>query len=295
MGRFPEIVPIDPSTDEDNDKFEAPNHDATSVLFHLAHAASLKCVAACLALGRVHAGLGTCVSNLLETIVPIDFDAAKTLLRRAMESPHPPALPKAAAGCFLYQIYLDEKESGDLEVEHVPDKILMQLLDDILHLMTEAQQEKDVADSHQKRDTGSSSFVPGDRVEANYFLEGTYYPAVVESLSEDGSQITVKYDDDGSTETLTKENVSLVIPPNATQTVLGGPLSDEEALGSENTDEKVMMEVYELRGELAELKLKTGMKEDAAQLFETASNEAMSSGKMKKATEWSLKAAEIID
>ena len=34
------------------------------------------------------------------------------------------------------------------------------------------------------------------------------------------------YDDDGSTENLTKENVRLIIPPNATQTALGGPLSD---------------------------------------------------------------------
>ena len=100
MGRFPEVVP---KKGED-----APPHDAFSVLFHLCHAASLQNVAACLALGRLHAGIGTCVSRLLDTIVPIDFEASKYLLMRAMESEFPPAAPKVAAGCILYQIYLDE-------------------------------------------------------------------------------------------------------------------------------------------------------------------------------------------
>jgi elongation factor 2 kinase len=292
MGRFPEVVPENP---DDDRTFDSPPHDVFSVLFHLAHAASLKCVAACLALGRVHAGLGTCVSNLLETIVSIDFDAAKSLLRRAMESPYPPSAPKAAAGCFLYQIYLDEHESDDLEAEKVTDTALMHLLEDILKLMAEAQHENTAADGHKQRNAASTSFMAGDRVEGNYFMEGTYYAGVVESVSEDGSEIVVKYDDDGSSENLTKENVTLIIPPNATQTALGGPLSDEEALGSENTDEKCMMEVYELRGELAELKEKAGEKETAAALYEKASNEAMNAGKMKKATEWSLKAAELMD
>jgi len=92
LGRFPDVVEIG----EDENRADAPPHDAFSVLFHLAHAASLSCVPACLALGRLHAGLGTSVSELLDTIVPIDFEAAKDLFRRAMESSFPPAEPKVS-------------------------------------------------------------------------------------------------------------------------------------------------------------------------------------------------------
>lgn len=76
---------------------------------------------------------------------------------------------------------------------------------------------------------------------------------------------------------------------------MGGPLSDLEALGSENSDEKCLIEAYDLKAELAALKLKSGLKEQAATLYEEASNEAMASSKMKKASEWSLKAAELIE
>jgi hypothetical protein len=114
-------------------------------------------------------------------------------------------------------------------------------------------------------------------------------------VSEDGQEVVIRYDDDGSTESLTLENIRLVIPPTATQTALGGPLSDKEALGSENSDEKCLTEKYELKAELAELNLKLESKEAAAALFEEASNEAMTAGKMKKASEWSLKAAELME
>ena len=291
-GRFPDI--IQHALDEKDD---GPPHDAFSVLFHLAHAASLRCVAACLAMGRLHAGLGSCVSPLLNTIVPIDFDTAKDLFRRAMVSPFPPAGPKAAAGCLLYQIYVDENQSDDLEGEKASAETFMHLLEDILKLMEESQQEKEELESHRKRGGGTHSvgFQVGDRVEGNYCLEGTYYEAVVESVSEDGNEVVVKYDDDGSSETLTKEHVRLIIPPTASQTDLGGPLSDEEALGMENGDEKCLMEIYELKAELAEIKEQRGDKEAAAALYDEASNDAMNANKMKKATEWSLKAAELLE
>jgi hypothetical protein len=128
----------------------------------------------------------------------------------------------------------------------------------------------------------------------NYFLEGTYYPATVDRVSEDGNQITVVYDDDGSTETLTKVNVRLIIPPTATQTDLGGPLSDEEAFG-ENSDDKITIDAYQIKAELAELIAKTGDKVGASALFEEASSEAMKAGKMRTATEWSLKASELLE
>ena len=292
LGRFPDVVPSFP----DDEKEDIPPHDAFSVLFHLAHASSLGCVAACLALGRLHAGLGTCVSPLLDTIVPIDFDAAETLLRRAMQSKFPPAAPKVAAGCLLYQIYLDTAGSDILGPEAVSGTTFMQLLEDILTLMAESHKERQEIDSHRKRAGVSAvGFHIGDRVEGNYCLEGTYYPGVVESVSADGHCVVVKYDDDGSTESLTREHVRLVVPPTATQTDLGGPLSDEEALGMVNSDEKFSIEPYELRAELARLKAKVGDKKTAAALYEVASNEAMTAGKMKKASEWSLRAAELLE
>jgi elongation factor 2 kinase len=293
MGRFPEVVPVGP----DDDKDSVPPHDAFSVLYHLSHAASMKCVPACLALGRLHAGLGTSVSNLLSTIVPIDFVRAKELLRRAMESPFPPAAPKAAAGCFLYQVYLDERESDDLEEEKASDATIMQLIEDILKLIDESAAEKKELESHktQLSTRDESRFHPGDRAEGNYFLEGTYYSGVIEAVSEDGNDIAIKYDDDGSTETLTPEHVRLLVPPAATQTVLGGPLSDEEALGAENSDERFLVEIYELKAELGELKAVAGDKEAAAALIEDASNDAMLANKMKKATELSLRASELLE
>jgi elongation factor 2 kinase len=306
MNRFPEIVP-------ESHKDEDAPHDAFSVLFHLCHAASLQNVPACLALGRLHAGLGTSVSPLLCSIVPVDFVAAKDLLKRAMECQFPPTAPKVAAGCILYQIYLDEKtdfspigDSSDpdeadeqRQISHrmVPDQVLINLLTDILDLISTAQSEKEEKERHTKERKGTNSrvFLVGDRVQGNYCLEGNFYPGTVDSVSEDGYLITVRYDDDGSTETLSRENVRLTVPPTATQTDLGGPLSDEEALGMENSDEKISMEAYQLRAELAELLAKNGDNERASALYEEASSEAMEAGKMKTATLWSLKASELLE
>jgi elongation factor 2 kinase len=306
MGRFPEVVP-------DSHMNEHAPHDAFSVLFHLCHAASLQSVPACLAVGRLSAGLGTCVSPLLNTIVPVDFEAAKHLLKRAMESEFPPTAPKVAAGCLLYQIYLDEQaevttlkeddaDDGDLKpvvppMKFVSDRILINLLTDILQMVSTSEAEREEKERHTKERSGTNlrTFLVGDRVEGNYSLEGTFYPGVVDSISSDGAVVTIRYDDDASTEGLSKDNIRLIIPPTATQTDLGGPLTDEEALGIENSDEKISMESYQLRAELAELIAKTGDKETASALYEESSSEAMEAGKMKTAMEWSLKASELLE
>eukprot|EP00980_Cylindrotheca_fusiformis_P028735 scaffold22641_cov206-Cylindrotheca_fusiformis.AAC.5 len=295
MGRFPDVVSVGPS----ETKADVAPHDAFSVLFHLAQAASLNSVAAFLALGRLHTGLGTAVSKLLDTVVPIDFDSAKDLFRRAMQSNLPPTTPKAAAGCLLYQIYLDERESqhyfeeedGCGKNESVSDVTLVHLLEDVIKLLDESENEK--AQASQPIMAGAG-FREGDRVEGNYCLKGSFYPGSVESVSEDGKQIVTRYDDVGSTESLTLENIRHVFPTTASQTALGGPLSDEEALGSENSDEKCLTAKYELKAELAELKLRLESKESAATLFEEASTEAMAAGKTKKASEWSQKAELIV-
>ena len=289
LGRFPEIVPLRP--DETID--DAPDHDAFSVLYHLSHASALHNVPACLALGRVHAGLPTSVSNIIDQIAPIDFDVAKSLLRRAMDSPYPPSNPKAAAGCLLYQILLDD---GD-----APDAGIASVLEDTIKLLEASTAEDEALKKHREKvgngsggaAAGAGSFHVGDRVEADFCLEGTYYPGVVEEVSDDGQTVVVKYDDDGSTESHTLDNVKLIVPPNATQTMLGGPLSDEDLFNPDNSDEKCLMEPYELKGELAEIKEKQGNKSQAAALYEEAADAAMTAGKMQKATAWSLKAAEL--
>jgi len=305
IGRFPEEVS---SKDPEN----VPSHDAFSVLFHLSHAASLRCVPACLALGRVLAGLETCVSDLLDSLVPIDFEAAKSLLKRAMESVNPPNAPKVAAGCVLYQIYTDEAfvarggiqsgNDGDDEIDRpiteqmvVPDLVLITLLEDILDLMAACEEEKKTNLEFKERSKKSShSFHVGDKVEGNYFLEGNYYPGVVDSVSDDGTVVSVRYDDDGTVEALPSEHVRLLIPPTATQTDLGGPLTDEEAGFGTSGDEAITFESYQLRADLAKLVEKAGDKSKASALYEEAAQEAMQAGKMKIATEWSLKASDLL-
>jgi len=305
IGRFQGVVPSDHSKD-------APSHDAFSVLFHLSHSASLRCVPACLALGRVLAGLGTCVSDLLDSLVPIDFEGAKCLLKRAMESEYPPNVPKVAAGCVLYQIYTDEafvarrgvqsgNDCGD-EVDQssmkhtvISDLVFINLLDDILNLMVACDTERKTNIEFKERSkTCLCSFRVGDKVEGNYFLEGNYYPGIVESVSNNGAVINIKYDDDGTVESLSSDNVRICVPPTATQTALGGPLTDEQAGFGGGGDEAITLESHQLRADLAKLVEIAGDKFKASRLYEEAAHEAMQANKMKIATEWSLKAADLL-
>jgi elongation factor 2 kinase len=284
--RFPDVVPEADGDDPEN----RASHDAFSVLFHLSHAASLQNAPACLAIARVHAGLETKVSGLLESIVTTDFEAAKHLLRRAMTSPQQPTKPKAAAGCLLYQFLHDE---ASLETNGSSSAtVMMQVIEDTLELMEQAEKEANDVKDHESRLGRGTGLHKGDGVEANYAMEGTYYSAIIVEVSED-EMITVKWDDDGSEETFSKEHVRPLIPPTATQTTVGGPLSDEEAFGSENGDDRFMLSVYVLKAELAELKEKAGDFATASRLYEEAADGAMNDGQMKNATKWSLKAAEL--
>ena len=139
----------------------------------------------------------------------------------------------------------------------------------------------------------NAGFHVGDKVEANYFLEGTYYSAVVTEVAEDGNSVVVQYDDDGSSETLANEHVRSLEPPIELLAAATARLSDEQALGTVNTDEQCLFEDYDLMAKLAELKAKTGSNSDAATLYQEASELAMNAGKMKTANEWSMKAAEL--
>lgn len=259
-------------------------HDVFSVLFHLCHAASLYNVPACLALARVKAGLGTTVSALLPTVVPVDFEGAKDLLRRAMESPQPPAVPKVAAGALLFQILHDEGTA--------PPVIMMTVLEETLALKAEAEKESEEIARHKAREARGGVHV-GDKVEANYALEGSYYLGIVVEVSSDGQSISVKYFDDGSVEILSLEHVRHVVPPIVVPGDAACALSDAEALGGEKLDEKCILEIYVMKAELAELKAAAGEKALAAELFQEAADGAMEDGKMQTATDWSLRASEL--
>ena len=280
MDRFPEVVPSQHGEENVEDK---PSHDIFSVIFHLCHAASLNNVDACLSLARARCGLETYVSPLLSTNVPVDFESAKEYLKRGMASDKSPASPRAAAGCLLYQILEDEESTGDTEK--------MTVLEDTLELMKLSVEEATMMKEHISKESrkANDGFKVGDKVEANYFMEGTFYPAIV--VKADESSVTVKYDDDESKETLSNENVRSLEPP-ASVIAATVRLSDKEALGTKNTDEQCLFEDYELMARLAELKAGTCPSE-AATLFHEAADLAMNDGKMRTANEWSVRASEL--
>lgn len=282
MDRFPEIVPSDVDNVEDK-----PSHDIFSVIFHLCHAASLYNVPACLALARARVGLDTSVSPLLHQNVPVDFESAKDYCKRAMAAERSTAAPKVAAGCLLYQIIEDEGTAGGVEK--------IQILEDTLSFMKQSVDEDRIMKEHaQKESRGKADgFKVGDIVEGNYFMEGTFYSGVVVEVSSDGNSVVVQYDDDGSTESLTCDNVRSLEPASEILAAQTARLSDEEALGTVNSDEQCLFEEYDLMAKLAELKEKAGDCKIAAELFLEAADLAMNAGKMKTANTYSMRAAEL--
>lgn len=281
--RFPEIVPSNGGNPEDK-----PSHDIFSVIFHLCHAASLYNVPACLALARARVGLDTFVSPLLQSNVPVDFESSQEYCKRAMAAEKSTATPKVAAGCLLYQIMEDEGTAGDVEK--------IQVLDQTLNLMKmSAEEDRIIHEQKMKGPRGrDEGFHVGDKVEGNYFMEGTFYPGVVMEVSEDGNSVVIKYDDDESMESLSNENVRSLEPATEIIAAHTVRLSDEEALGMVNTDEECLFEDYDLMAKLGELKEKTGEHSGAAELFQEAADLAMNAGKMKTANTWSMRAAELL-
>jgi len=293
IGRFQDEMP---EKGEDD-----PTHDAFAVLFHLSYAAALRCAPACLAIARVQAGLDTVVSNLITAIVPVNFEAAKVLLQRTMESISASSKPKAAAGCLLLQIYNDEEKLSD-EQGSLNNMVKAQIITETLQLMEDVDEELREKDRYASAHFSSNSqsgglnndvFV-GDRVEANYNMEGAYYPGVVIDRFDDECSVQVRYDDDESTEKVKREDMRLIVASNATETNLGGPLSDNEIFGGNGeTDDKMLLQAYDLKAELAHLKEKTGDLTTASRLYGEAAEGAIADGKMNAATEWSLKAENL--
>ena len=300
LGRFTEE---DQSSSAQSDK--VLHHDAFSVLFHLSHAASLRNVSACVALARVRAGLTTTVSFLLHTIVNVDFSDAKELLVRAMESPSNPQ-GKAAAGCLLYQILEDEK-SADITNDNyhaVSIHQIEQIIEDTLQYMEEAIVEKEEMKKNREKELSNESsssllLKAGDKVQANWFLEGNFYPAEVVNVKEEENLVIVRYEDD-SEESLPMDQVigDTTTTNNITRIAEGQnlPMTDSEALlgGEENLDEKYLYETYLLQAKLAEIKkCQNNNREEAILLYNKAADGAMNDGKMKWASEWSALASEL--
>ena len=284
MDRFPEIVP----THEYNSVEDRPSHDIFSVIFHLSHAASLYNVSACISLARARVGLYSSISPLLKTNVPIDFESSKELCMRAMSTnSHGPAAAKVAAGCLLFQILDDEENAGD---GSAGDTEKIRVLEHTLSLIVKSRKEKEVMKEHSTKQARgrAAGLHAGDKVEANYLMEGTYYSAVVVEVKDDKT-VTVRYDD-GSTEALAVDHVKSVDPPSA---LTAAPLSDAEALGIVNFDEDCLYEEYELMSKLGSLLEKVGRRSEAVELFQSAAELAMNSGKMKTANDLNMRAAEL--
>ena len=368
LNRFPEMAQVIQTTTNPDDNNDDKTHqtqeaeggpDASSIVFHLCHAAALRCPAACLALGRVRAGLSSCVSSTLQTVVPVDFDSAKELLQRAMEQQDPQQaaststtmtttatsksalIPsqqgldvkaRAAAACLLLQILQHETETTTpvtmqnlmeetlelVQQAHAQDQELK------LHMERLHQQQPSTENEEAPADSSASSSSPpalqvGDRAEGNYCMEGTFYPGTVTAIHEETGvvQVTIQYDDDGSEEILASDAVrpllsSLVKAAIAATTsrrsqyaqqqqqqqgggtVTPGYMDELQALGLINEDENCLMDLHTLQADLAHLKAQLGYPQEAAQLYEAAAEGALTAGKMKTASEYSLRAAELL-
>ena len=184
----------------------------------------------------------------------------------------------------MFQILHDEGTASPIT--------MMAVLEDTLALQAEAEREAEAIANHKAREARGGVHV-GDKVEANYALEGTYYPGIIVEVSSDGKSLSVKYDDDDSVEILALEHVRHLVPPNVVPGDTSCALSDAEALGGENMDEKCILETYAMKAELADLKAAVGEKATAAQLYQEAAEGAMEDGKMQTATKWSLRATEL--
>ena len=92
---------------------------------------------------------------------------------------------------------------------------------------------------------------------------------------------------------MTCDNVRSLEPASEILAAQTARLSDEEALGTVNTDEQCLFEEYDLMAKLAELKEKAGDCKVSAELFLEAADLAMNAGKMKTANTYSMRAAEL--
>jgi Alpha-kinase family len=259
--------------------------------------------------------------------------------------------PKLSAGCLLLALLLEERQltvrrdidddesdanheaaeadkaSGTTGDKEPPlDGFVRRVLEDTAELYSQYHEEQRQVEVHRQMKGSCTAPQPGptalasvlragDRVEANYALEGTYYSAVVTGISDpvddaapgsgpsSSPTVTVKYDDDGSSEQLPINQVRIVVPMAATQTRLGGPrmdpddgcdTNDNEDFDDEELDCELLLQHYDLLALLAQAQEQDGDVTAAAELYEQAASGAAEDGKMQMATSWSLKSSELL-
>ncbi len=200
-----------------------------------------------------------------------------------MASTRSTAAPRVAAGCLLFHIIEDEGVAMDVEK--------MRVLEETLAMMKISANRADCVNENNPLNV--EMFTPGGKVMGNYCMEGTFYSGVVVEVCDDGNSVVIQYDDDGTTEKLSLDNVRSCEP--APKNIASGTarLSDDEALGIVNTDEQCLFEDYDLMAKLAELLASTGHLTNASALYQEAADFAMDDGKMKTANTWSLLAADL--
>lgn len=190
--------------------------------------------------------------------------------------------PRIAAGCLLFHIIDDEGITTDSEKISVLEETLA---------MMKISASSDSMNADDPSDVGR--FTSGDQVDGNYCMEGTFYSGVVVEVCDDGSSVVIQYDDDGTTEKLSLDNVRYREPERKNIANGTARLSDDQALGIDNTDEQCLFEDYDLMAKLAELLANTGHLTKASALYQEAADLAMDAGKMKTANTWSMRAAEL--
>jgi hypothetical protein len=168
----------------------------------------------------------------------------------------------------------------------------MVVLEDTLAVMKLSTNEADGVNASNPPSVNSHRFTPDDKVLGNYCMEGTFYSGVVLEV-DDGLSVVVQYDDGGTTEKLTLENIRSCEPATEVVSSRTSRLSDDEALGLVNTDEQCLFENYDLMAKLAELHANIGQPSEAISLYQEAADLAMDAGKMKAANTWSTLAAEL--
>ena len=105
--------------------------------------------------------------------------------------------------------------------------------------------------------SSNATFAVGEKVEADYCLEGTYYPGEVVEVKESGSMFVVRSEDDGSEETLSIEH-TVYTDCIFNRKLLQKDKIDDFQIAKHWVGKTVMKNVYEdylLQAKLAEMKM----------------------------------------
>jgi len=258
-------------------------HDVVSCLFHLCCAASLWNVRACMALGRVYAGMSSSVSSLLNWIMSVNYEKSKIFLRRAMESKYPPTSVRCAAGCLLLQIM--NKQTNHTESE------IISMTEHVVDLFDAKEKEETEILVERKTLERGGKFHPGDRVMTSSSNSKSVHDGVITGVSDEGSNLHVHFDE----EKLEEEHVIDLNHSSICLDVLEDFSARSDSYSySGNCDEEICCEKsYRLKARLAEYKAKENDVAAAFILFQEASQAAYDDGLIDAGDSWKKCAAAL--